>query len=1217
MLRLFLCSLMICLLSSLSANAQNSLLKQLADLPAPAPVAAKSNVKKERPADFFSHKNIPPDDAPLEDLLDYWSKPLNINSVQIVFQPKPSAKTVERILDFLDDNPTEINKYLQSLPPSPEVTDRIKSIYNKITQDAVARSSYPTSQLREWLKFNNKEYSSELVNNVRNIKDANDYVANENQQALLSLARIDWDTARSYVERMESDSSQPYSQILANWALYQHAIDADDSSDAEKYRERLKKIVEDKSAAWAKRDLAMDALVAGGNWDGRDEWYFSLLEDETLLTIQDNGNTGLTTMVSSMPPETYRERLLKLLQSDNKAVRTAAARNLIDIFTDEKEILEGLLPWLSDPNWAKESNRSERNTLIENLGKISVPESVPALITILTNEEDKRSAAATALAIYKDLRAVPALKSVLSENLGARERKIYIDALGACGGFSDDEQMTALEVYAAMISTPEGAEEYNKFQYENYEDEYQEEEEDAPPPKPVVKAQEKIIPLPVSIRNYVAEQTEPGEGLMIRAIERVKILRRTNLVVAARLTEIMKKWQGRAVFLESLNSLRSGEADIDLIISLLAQRKIVREKIPNEINNLRGAGGIMRGIGACLAEDENEFLSILGQPDAEAQTAMLGCARMLRVKLPIDEVEGYLKSPNKLLALTAERFIESEDSVRARTIILAKYPNEARILGARNAFNPDEKSVSQSASLSSLFQSVNGLPYWTQDFANLNKINEKLRGEIKQNADMLAVYALSPNAENGQKVIRVYKNRITYTFYEDAARFWERNLTPKEYEAFFNFIISENIDVLTPVTDYCESGCASFEFTMFGRGGGRRVFYSLNNPPKSLITLSEFFESFRIGEIKLHYRLADKIKGLEVLSADEHFPVHTVWKSGADLRFVVENPAQQTENRKNLESMIADESLIENENEEQRGARFQSYQKRRTEIETAHFSWRTMENGKLGGIVAQPSDAQFLYDRTQVSSDSEFGSDPRAWKVRSAGGEIRTKDEYESDGLYRVAPGQKPYQIRAGKFFNPLVSPDGKWAVASKLPVKWGEPRTIVRVNLQNRTEFKVNIPPSDTFLPIAFLPTHNKFLLFRAKGQNTMTARGNEIPEDEESAVTAKLKPNPSPKTPEYYLLDANTGNAQLIKGEFRPLIAQTFRPLQPTGNPNEFWAAIYDEKTKITDIGRYNDKSFTFQTVTKLPEISLDSMNIWVDEKENKIYFTYQGHLLSVPLN
>ena len=1220
MLRLFLCTVYFCLLSSLAANAQNNLLKQLTDLPAPAPIVVKADGKRERPPEFYSHKNIPPDDAPLEDLLDFWTGQVNeSNPNQLEYQPKPSEKTVERLLEYLEDKPEEIFNFLETFPPTPENAERIKGIYNKLANDPKNAGNYQSQQVKNWLKFNSREYSGELVKDVRRIKDENDYVQNNHQFALRSLARVDWDAARPFVERLESDSNQPYSQILANWVLYQHAIDANESSDAEKYRERLKKIVEDKGAAWAKRDLAMDALVAGGDWSGRDEWYFSLLDDETLLTIQDNGNTGLTTMVGSMPPEKYREQLIALLKSGNLAARSAAARNLIDIFKDEKEILEALLPWLSDPNWAKESRNKERTSLITNLGVVLVPESVPALIAILSNEEQNRLTVAKALAKYKDSRALPVLKSLLQLELTSDTRNAYIEAIIACGGFSDDEQIIALEAYATMISTPKGLQEVNRFQYESYEDYHGEEEEEEAPRVVAVKPNQKLLPVQISIGKYVAEQTEPSEGLVLRAIERVKVLRRTNPAVAVTLDEIMKKWQGRAIFIEALRQIRSGEANIEVILTALAQRKMLREKIPTDVANLRGASGLARGIGACLAEDESDFLGILGQPDAEAQTAMFGCARLLRVKLPITEVETFLKSPNKLLAIAAERYLESEDSVRARTIILAKYSNEARILGARTAFIPDEKNAFQSEALNLLFQSVNGSYFGSPDFANLNKINDKLRNEIKETPDMLAVYALSPNLESGQQVVRVYKDRVTYTFYEDAARYWERNLTAKEYEAFYNSLLSENIDSLTPFYENCHHGCPSGEFVMFGRGGGRRVYYSAYNPPESLAKLAAFFESFKSGEIKLRYRLADKIKGLEVLLANDKLPVQTVWKKDADLRFVVADLAQQEEFQKSLGQIMENSEQIEDETEEQRAVRFQAYQKRRQESEFAHFSWRKLENGKPDSIVSQPFESQFLYDNLQVAKSSEFSELPRAWKVRTKGGEIRAKNDYETDGLYRVAPGQTPSKLRAGKYLSPMVSADGKWAVVSKAQTEWYEPKTIVRVNLQTGAESKVNIAPSDVFSPMAFLPTQNKFLLYRAKTPRyvrTESGEAEEVQEVSDEEPAEKVKPNPSPKTPEYYLLDANTGIAQIVKGDFRPLEHQTFRPLQPTANPGEFWAAVYDAKLKTTDIGRYNEKTFTFQTVAKLPEIELESMSIWVDEKENKIYFTYQGHLLSVPL-
>ncbi len=75
-----------------------------------------------------------------------------------------------------------------------------------------------------------------------------------------------------------------------------------------------------------------------------------------------------------------------------------------------------------------------------------------------------------------------------------------------------------------------------------------------------------------------------------------------------------------------------------------------------------------------------------------------------------------------------------------------------------------------------------------------------------------------------------------------------------------------------------------------------------------------------------------------------------------------------------------------------------------------------------------------------------------------------------------------------------------------------------------------------------------------------------------------------------------------------------QTFRPLQPTGQPEEVWAAIPDADKNETQVGVYNVKTLAFKSLIKIPEIEFDSMQMWVDA--GKIYFVYQGHLLGLPL-
>ncbi|MCD9186806.1 MAG: HEAT repeat domain-containing protein [Pyrinomonadaceae bacterium] len=1186
------------------------LLQQMIDLPAPAPPGQEdeSAPKKDRPADFLSYKNVPPDDAPIEDLTDYWASqtgsPYSLN-----FNPTASEKTIARLLDYCEENPEELMKFLSSFPPKREVAERVKAIYDKLMNDKESSNyeAYEFSQIRQWLKDNSTFYLDELLRDAQKVKDTNEYISNEDQATLRSLARVDWDSASPLISRLETDSSNPFSQIMAKWVLYQHALDEKDTSDIDKYRRDLQEIVEDKEAHWRKRDLAMDALVAGGTWEGRDEWYLSLLEDETLLKIQDNGNTGLTTLISAEPPDKWIEKMLEAVKSDKLSVRSAAVRNLMNQFSNEKEIARALLPWLTNPNWAKSSNNGERQRYINALGEIDLPESIPGLIAVLTNEEDQRTNAARALTKYKDTRAIPPLRLALTESKDVESRNVFINALIACGGFSDDELMSALEAYAELISTEEGLERVSS-QYVYVSDE---------------EVRYRPLPMQISVGLMVSGLNEPGEGLVLRAVERLRILRRTKPAVAKSLAEIMQKWQGRAIYIEMLRQIKTGEANLDLIVSVLSKRKSLREQVPLEISGLHGASGLARAVGACLAEEEINYLSILGQTDRNAQIALFGCARLLRARLPLNEVSGFLKSDDKLLVLAAERYLESQDSAAARNLVLANRPNQASLLGARQAFFTGNQVSYNGETLSLLFESVNGIGFWSPDSPAFNKSEQKLQKEIREDVNLTAVFGVLPEAATGQQIIRVYKDRIVYSFYEDAARYRERVLTSKEYEDFYRFLIENNIDGLSSSNGSCED-CVASEFVMFGKNGGRRIFVgSTYTAPAAFKKLLEKFEAFKKSDLKLRYLLADKIKGLEVLLANDQFPVYSVWKRDDDLRFLVEDKARGEEIEKSIVAQLKSE-LPADENAQN----YQLLEKRRQEIAFAHFAWRKLENGKPGRIVSQPDEAQFLRDETQAGEFPEIATSARAWQVRTKNGEIHAGNFYDG-GLYRIVPGQTPVKIKDGKYMSPIVTADGRWAIASKGGEEWNDPVNIVRIDLQTGREFPVAVSPADAFYPLAFVGSQNKVLLYRTKGVYKRYRFAFENRDDDESdeeintveavprlSVREKQKPNPSPKTPEFYLLDANTGTAQLVKGEFRPLRQLTYRPLQPTANANEFWAAIYNSQTKMTEIGRYNEKTFAFQAVKQIPDISLNSMDIWVDEKEAKIYFVYQGHLLALPL-
>src|SRR5262249_28109915 len=149
------------------------------------------------------------------------------------------------------------------------------------------------------------------------------------------------------------------------------------------------------------------------------------------------------------------------------------------------------------------------------------------------------------LARYKDPRAIPALKKVLAEEPGSYDKEFFIRCLLASGGLSEDEQLAALETYAAKIVTPEGRAEVEAYRVFG-----------PPPPK---NAQ-------VAIGQYLSRQKEVSEGLASRALARAESLQSEAPAVAGELLAVAQGWLSRLVELDMLRRISAGVADAKIIV---------------------------------------------------------------------------------------------------------------------------------------------------------------------------------------------------------------------------------------------------------------------------------------------------------------------------------------------------------------------------------------------------------------------------------------------------------------------------------------------------------------------------------------------------------------------------------------------------------------------------------------------------------------------------
>ena len=1208
-----------------TAGAQNNLVGDLLNLPAPPPPNPHfGGPGRARDENFYNKKNPPGDDAPIEDLIEYWQTQ-STNYSDLGYNIEPSRETLDRLLEAIEDKPELLGSLINVFPENAETADFVKKIYDAGGTEGEEGELNET--IETWLKYHSKYYADELLEGSRQVGDTDEYVTNQDE--LLALSRVDFSRAQPILNQLYNDSRQPVSQTLARWALYRHAIDTDSLGDIERYRDELKATVENKRATPGMRDLAMDALIKEKDWSGREDWYIGLLEDETLADLRVNGRsyTGLTTIVLMAPPEKYMDRMLELLKSSTPAVRNAAVKNLaLLIGKDSPEVVRALLPWLENPKWAKETG-GERSRLVEALQNLAMPESVPGLIHIMEElqtvkrpnsnsnirsispEEGEleapveiyRTSAIAALGTQKDARAVPALRRALNE-VEEYERPATIKALLQSHGFSVAEQVDALEAIAKATGGTGIVANSNFSMPGNYS--YRTSSPvntDGPPPPPPPPPLGRVYTAvnsnagghsylpkrpvtPEEIKLYLgaqlAENPEAEEALVTGVVDRIGVLDRRDPPTAAKLRLILQNWNGPAINAMLLRNLGTGQATLDSVVKLLSLRKELMEKQSTAVYDARDGGPLAFGITACILNNNNEYDAILAGENVESKIAMLACARLVRADLPVNKTAEYLGSSNKTLSLAAERYLESNDSPQARAAVLALHPNEARIMGATTYSAPGDAEPTESDFLTSLFASVpSGLSlnsyYMSPGYAtDIKKTEVRLQKEVRENKDLLGVYAYDDN------FIRIYKDKTVFSWEEDNARYHERPLTESEFDNFKNFLASSGVDTLPPfLSEPREAEDAEpEELLMLGPQGGRRVFLESGTKPQFFKDLDKAFEEMRKPPAKLHYWLEKDFPGLEILFSDDDLKAAVVWKNGADMRVLVDNQKQREEIDKELDALYSAETSKDDYDYEQVE---KANRLRRLERQYEHVSWRKFAKGDLSAGAAQPAEMQVIPARDGLAVEPSG----IPWRTSSAGIEVRANHE----GLYKVSQGQLT-KLQNGYYYEPFMVPGGRWALAAKIEAG----TQLVRVNLLAGKEFRVEIPGHPNLRTVAYVPSVKRVLV---------AAAGYYGDADEDNRITR-------------FLIDPETGAFQPVKGEFAPLTHQIMRPLQPAPGPDEFWAAIPSQEKNETQIGFYNARSFIFKPLQKVSRITFSSMDMWVDEKESKIYLVYAGHLLALPL-
>ena len=872
-------------------------LRQLLAKPVPAPQAETTTAetdKPPRPRSFYDDDKPPADDAPFDDLFDYWRGRT---------YGRPTDRVRQRLFEASMADPESLSALIDFVPDNPETAAKIKQLYDTAQGDQKFDDHW-RSEVKSWLVFNSNYFVNELLVRTQKIK-VNKYGSVENTDALVALAKVDWATAEPLLRNF-ANSGQPRQATLALTLFYNHSMAEKDHAAAERYGNSLKAIASDRNQPGSARYNAIDTL-SSTEWSGRDEWYLSLFQDETMLELRDGQNvfSPLTTLFAT-DPEKWIPIMARLTESKDLAVRSGAASCLITFQNQRarKDALLPLLPWLSDPGWAKDQS-DNRLRLIQSMQNVDLPESVPGLIWAVENDEhgSTRTYAAHSLARYSDPRAIPALKRSLSREKEEDDIVRIIQGLLACHGLTEEELLEAIEAYALKTLTPEGIEELAPYRRSGL------------PP----------LTIPLLIGRVLVNQEAANEALVKAVLQRAEALKERNPQVAQALLTIAHKWTGRQVDWDLINRIGNGSANAETIVQALERRSQLRESLELELRGLLAASGPAQGVAAVLLADSSFAQSILSSDDQLAQIALLASSRLTQTGLPVELVSPLLRNKNDLLSFAAERYLLSEDSKEARQALWERHPNEAFVAGWRET-----------------------IEYLEESYAVMDELEKKLRAELFKDDGPTEIYAFLSISVDYTKILRVYNDRVVYTDQEDASRYRERTVSKAELAAFKDFISQNGVEDRGPVFGYCHHDCLSTEYLKLTKERGRRVFSRSGFSSEWQLIRQKFELLGRGDNAKLHYSLEKEIKGLEILFADKNFKVQDVWTQDSEVRLFVER--EETKAEQNEQSKLYQR---EQEEEESEFATMERHRKIAASNK-ARFSWRTLANGRVDRITTQP-----------------------------------------------------------------------------------------------------------------------------------------------------------------------------------------------------------------------------------------------------------------------
>jgi hypothetical protein len=189
-----------------------------------APGQMGKTVSSATPSDVKD--NPPADDAPIKNLIDYWSLFSNFGKQR---SREPSDKVRERLLEAVDGRPELVSGLFHTLPKN---TDTFDILY-KLTQEEMEKEGPPSLSkgfTQFWLMHESPYFRDELIEAARSFDEDNP----GSETSLRAMARLDYETAKPILEAFAS-AGKPLQKSIAWSLLYGRAQQDGDSAQIEKY----------------------------------------------------------------------------------------------------------------------------------------------------------------------------------------------------------------------------------------------------------------------------------------------------------------------------------------------------------------------------------------------------------------------------------------------------------------------------------------------------------------------------------------------------------------------------------------------------------------------------------------------------------------------------------------------------------------------------------------------------------------------------------------------------------------------------------------------------------------------------------------------------------------------------------------------------------------------------------------------------------------------